>query len=338
MRANRLIHSLTICKPGMMYWDNTYSIIPHHPYGRPFNILLTYYYMQQLYPSLSDCVNLLKLYRRDIAKEGKIFIDSGIYTLKAKLGFHILDSGWTETDKIVAREQAQKELPEFRKYVDKYAEFLRASKGIWDYAIDFDADQFLGSDITDQLYNRLLQQSALDSHDIVRVYHIARPNTTAWWNRLCTSGQHKCLAIEGGALHKWSPRFYKPLIDVAHQHNVTVHVFAAGSKSFLRDIPCDTADSTTHLVGSRFGRVFTPGGKINMSHKILGEDHYNNLLPAYREQLCKMWKEEYGYTAQQLQSSYEIRCLINIWHMNRFWDVPYIEREGAIPLFNVLEI
>ena len=118
-----------------------------------------------------------------------------------------------------------------------------------------------------------------------------------------------------------------------------MHIFAIGGKSFLEQIPGDTVDSTSHLVGGRFGTILTPIGNVSLSVRGRRQEtnHYNKLSKADREWLRNLWKTKYNITVDQLWESPYHRNMVNIWHMNEYWDVEYIEKKQAISLFDILE-
>lgn len=341
MRANRLVHALTVSSPGGHFWDDVYSRVPERPEGIPFNILLTYFYLRMSpgEKTASRLASIIKNHRKLVGPNSKILIDSGVYSLNAKYGVDIrnetVDSLGITPESIV--NEGIKQLQMYKDYANDYADLLSASADWWDYAVDFDADIFLGSDNTDEIHETIVKRSGLSRKRFIRVaHHVARPNATAWYIELCKDDRYEYVALDGGMLHKRDPNFYGPLVDLAHKYNKKVHVFAVSSPSFTQKIPIDTFDSTSHLSGGRFGRLFTPWGDIDFSRKGIKPPTYESLSNHLRKVVDK-YITSYGLTVEEIIASPYSRNLANIWFMNKYWDGFYIERKQSISLFNILE-
>lgn len=338
MRGNRLLHALTVTGKGH-FWDDVYSRVSEQPEGIPFNILLTYYYFQKTCgKTLVEQVEVLKRYNF-ITNGGKILLDSGIYSFNVRHGVDIRKYS-TETTRegldLIAKE-GKSSLPLCKDYVDEYAKFLAMSENYWDYAFDFDADIFLGSKITDELHERLIERSGVDRSRFIRVYHIARPNTDTWWKTMCEDDRYEYLAIEGGTIHKWDPAFYNPLVDLAHTNNKKVHILAVSPLSLTREVPVDTFDNTTHLIGGRFGTLLTPWGQIDFSRGKIRPPSYEDLSDAAQKDICN-YLSNLGLSIEEIIESPYSRNLANIWFMNKYWDLPYVKKSKTLPLFDILEV
>lgn len=340
VRANRLIHALTVSTPGGHFWDDVYNRVPEHQDGCPFNILLTYFYIKCCTgcKTAKQQATIIENHKR-IVNGGMILIDSGVYSFNSKYGMDIrsvtVDSPGAVIDNII--EEGKKSLPMYREYANSYADFLRASEASWDYAIDFDADIFLGSDLTDEIHEEIIKRSGLDRRRFIRVvHHLARPDATTWCMNLCEDTRYEYIALDGGSLHKRNPDFYRPLVNMAHAQNKKVHVFAISSPSLTQAVDIDTFDSTSHLSGGRFGNLFTPWGNIDFSRGKIKPPSYEDLSSDAQEDV-RNYVLEYGLTIEEMIASPYSRNLINIWYMNKYWDLPYVEKEEAMPLFNILE-
>lgn len=339
MRANRLIHALTVSNPGGHFWDDVYSRVPERPEGIPFNILLTYYYLRLCSgrKSVEAQAELTELHR-GLTNGGILLIDSGVYSLNVQHGVDIRSYNVTTSKESLDNiaDVGKGSLQIYIDYVDGYADFLKASEAHWDYAFDFDADIFLGSVITDELHERLVERSGLPRDRFIRVYHLARSDVTTWWKNLCKDDRYEVIAIEGGTTHKRNPAFYRPLVELAHTHGKKVHVLAASSLPLIQDVAIDMFDSTTHLSGGRFGNLFTPFGAIDFSRMGIKPPAYGDLPPDVQKELCA-YLEGMGLSLQEIIDSPYSRNLANIWYMNTHWDVEYIEKEQSISLFDILE-
>jgi len=338
MRANRLIHALTISTPGGHFWDDVYSRVPEQSIGIPFNILLTYYYVRicSKYKTPKQQADIVRNHRR-ITNGGIILIDSGVYSLNVRHGVNIRSYNIETTrgglDSIA--EEGKGLLDLYTNYVDEYAEFLAASKDYWDYAFDFDADIFLGSSITDMLHERLISQGGLDRKRLIRVYHIARPDVNTWWRDLCEDDRYEYIAIEGGTTHRRDPTFYNPLIALAHTHGKRVHILAVSAPRFTQRVAVDTFDCTSHLSGGRFGSLLTPWGAVDFSRDGIKPPAYKDLSTHVRSDLHD-YLADLGLTIDEIISSPYSRNLANIWFMNKYWDVAYAEEAQSLSLFDIL--
>lgn len=339
MAAGRIIHSLTVSTTKGKFWNEVYAHVKEHPSGIPFNILLTYFYIKSSAMSsggFKEQVKIVENYR-NLVGDGIIMLDSGIYTFKAQLGMPTY-RGATEESRKQAIEEGLKSIEMFEEWVDLYAKFLKLSSNYWDFAIDFDADPVLGDDIADEMHKRLLTLSGIDKSRILRVHHVVRQDVGSWWRSLCGDPDYSRVAIEAGVQHGNKPEFFSPLIDVAHKHGKKVHVLGVSSPKFLRGVPVDTVDSTTHLMGGKFGYVETPIGKLSFAKNTESDDHISKVSPDTLKYLTEYWRDEYNLTVEDLMKSPYKRNLINIWHMNQYWDIPYVPRDKPIPLFDILGV
>jgi hypothetical protein len=216
--------------------------------------------------------------------------------------------------------------------VEEYAEFLACSTQYWDYAFDFDADIFLGGADTDRLHEKLLYISGLPKKRIIRVYHMAREGCDEWWEELCQNPEYTYISIEGGGSHSRDPKFYRPMIDIAHRYGKLVHVLAISSKNFLTSVPVDTVDSSTHNVGGRFALVYTPFGQIAFSKYRRHSREYSELDNDTKEKVDDYFAE-YGFIEEDLTDNEFNRKILNILFMNRHWDVPFVETGRVLDLF-----
>ncbi len=334
MGARRLIHAVTVSNRKGVFWKHVYSRVHEHPAGDEFSSLLTYYYLKSAAKTMAERARILRNYR-ELSKGNWVLIDSGVFSFKTRFGLRPTNRPLNADGLAALIERGKKMLPEFERYVDEYADFLVASEDAWDYAFDFDADQFLGPDITDALHERLMKRCGLPRSRIIKVYHVARPNVKEWWSQLCANPDYKFLAIEGGGIHARSPHFYRPLIDEAHRNNKLVHVLAATSPTFIKSVPIDTCDSSSHLVGGKFGNVMTPMGNISFSRTPgKGSKQHIELLSPRNFQIMEEYLNQYSLTIEDLKASPYTRNLVNIWFMDSNWDIPFVEQERPFDLFS----
>lgn len=333
-RANRLIHALTVSRLKGKFFAEVYSPVPKRPEGIPFNILLTYFYMKPYHNISGEHIDIMKGHR-ELVGDSLIVIDSGIYTFFSTFGVntavhtkaseHIINKGMSQLKEIIA-------------YTKDYARFLRDTSQYWDIAVDFDADSFLEESIVDKIHEDIIDTVGVDRSRFMRVYHHERPNCRDWWKDMCKDPRYIYLGIGSGTRKDWE--LYTYMADFAHERGKEVHAFGLGSPSFLRTTPVDTADTTSHLAGGKFGRVYTPVGIVSFasSNEKDINKQYDNLTAETQDWLRELWKSKYNITVEQLKESPYVRNTLNIWHMNEFWDVPYVEKENSLPLFNMMEV
>jgi hypothetical protein len=229
--------------------------------GGAKQILISYWFIGRRRHDLT--VKLLSKLRRNT---DKVFIDSGVFSLYREMGFP-KGKLYLYSDEVIHEAQGRgiARKKEFAKYVDAYADWLNRYDRFFDWAFDVDVDQVSSVQLADMLYRRLAKRLK-HPEKIIRVWHWTRKFSD--WKAWCSGGEYKYLAIEGGGPQNRDPRFYNRFIDCAHEHGVKVHVLAMTSVSFLRTVPCDTADSSSWLGGGTTGDIYTPGMKIAFGHSL----------------------------------------------------------------------
>ena len=331
-RANRLVHALTVSRLKGIFFSQVYSPVSKHPLGNPFNILLTYYYMRPYHNGTNEHIDIMRAHRKMVG-DALIIIDSGVFSYFSVFG--VDTATHTESrDHIIS--EGMSRLPEIFQYTKNYAEFLRDTSQYWDIAVDFDADSFLEEAIVDKVHEELIDTVGVDRSRFMRVFHYERPDCRGWWKRICQDPRYKYLGIGSGNRRDWE--FYTHMTEFAHKYDKKVHAFGLGSPSFLKSAPVDLADTTSHLVGGRFGRVFTPIGIVSFASNNVKDTLYDNLDPKTKQELADLWENKYHISVEQLRESPYVRNTLNIWHMNEFWDVPYERKEKILPLFDMMGV
>jgi len=281
MRANRLVHALEPINNAK--WKGHYSRIREHPAGIPCNILLPYHNIwHKIKNDPVRQAEVIRDFREEVAPDGLVLIDNGVYTLKNQLGLSAA-KGEAAGSEIIGEGHFTKDtlLP----YLEQYTDFLVAANDWWDYAFDFDCEQLIGAKAVDEFHEIIVSRGNIERHRLIRSYHNVRPNVNQWWDKLCVDDRYIYVAIEGGNSHNRDPNFYRPLTDIAHQHGKLVHIFAATTLKMMQEIPADTFDSASYLIGGRFGEVITPVGNISFADRKTTRNDYYHLETAVQEQL-----------------------------------------------------
>lgn len=325
-RAHRLLHAAAICDQTSSTWK-IYQDASQRPFGNPIHFLLSYYYIKQIAKNDEQFIKIVEQYQH--LGRGKIFIDSGVFTFMGKVGIKhgIKDAHVPQLDN---------DLDKFQSFVEGYAHFLKITDSYWDIAIDFDADTFLGSCVTDELHRILLDRSRVSKDRIMRVYHSARKGVYNWWKDLCRNENYQWIGIEG-ILHRWNPDFYSPLIDIAHHNGKLVHVLAATPLTFLRNVSADSVDSSTHTQGGRNAILLTPLGIIDFKEYQKdkhSKNHYSQLdTDTYAKLLSFIDFMDYKIDDLLGKEGTRARNVINLLSMNGYYDVPFIETSRQMDLF-----
>lgn len=331
IRANRLIHALTVSRLKGIFFSQVYSPVPAHPMGKPFNILLTYYYMRPYHVG-AEYVDIMKGHR-ELVGDSLIIIDSGVFSYFSLFGINTAHH--TRFSEHTIRE-GMSHLPEILQYTQGYAKFLRDTAQYWDIAVDFDADCFLEGSVVDRIHEEIIETVGVDRSRFMRVFHYERTNCQKWWKRACRDPRYLYLGIGSGNRRDWE--FYTGMAEFAHKYGKKVHAFGLGSPSFLKSAPVDMADTTSHLAGGKFGRLYTPIGIVSFAKNNYKDNLYDELDLHTRQWLSDLWKSKYNMSTELLRESPYARNTLNIWHMNEFWDVPYVEKEKSLRLFDMMGV
>lgn len=284
------------------------------------NTLVSYHYLRRKDPAAhASAMHLLKR----ISKKSKVLmIDSGIFTLKAKyMGAHVGGKlGTMPADQMAElNRQIRKKTPFFVQFAKDYANWLAKYDKLYTWAFDLDVDQFLGIAAADAFYAHLCKKVP-NPRKIIRIWHSVRPFST--WKEWCANGQHDYLAVEGGGSHGRDPHFYQRFIDVAHSYGIKVHVLAATDARFLASVPVDTGDSSSWMVGSRYGYIYSPWGPVSFGQQ--SKRHWNSLVPEQKKQLQTWLKENnLEHRPEVLSEDWVEREFINIEYylwMDRHYD------------------
>lgn len=266
--------------------------------------LASYWYLRK--PSDQGHKEVIKMLTGVRKQCTKMFIDSGIFTMKSQVLKVSVAQSLGAMPKAQIAELAKKgkeRLPEFVQFARDYAKWLNAHDDLYDWAFDLDVDQFLGLEIAERFWDMLMNKLK-KPEKIVRIWHSTR--TFAEWEEWCKKGTNPYLAVEGGGSHKQNPDFYRPYVDVAHKYGKKVHVLAATNPEFMKLVPVDTADSSTWTSGSRFAVLYTPYGAVSFATRKSSSANYYQMDPKTRK-LVDNWVDSLGLDHKRLPTSWEVR-------------------------------
>lgn len=299
------------------------------------NVLISYFYIHR--PTSKAKGVSLDLVER-IRKHSKlVFIDSGIFSLKVK---HLKVTVATKTVALPADyvhkliTEARKKMPMFVDFAKAYVAWLSRHDDLYDWAFDLDVDEFLGLEVAEKFY-AYLRNRVKNPRKIIRVWH-GYTRTYEDWVKWCESGEYDYLAIEGGQ-HNKNYDFYRRMIKKAHEHNIKVHILAATDLDFLKNVPCDTGDSSSWMSGSRYGYIYTPHGRVSFGEKHTPSMPHWDLMTAHKRAEVTKWLKSHGLETdgEILKTSWEAREMANIAYFLEN-DKPYqadgqVFRRGFLP-------
>lgn len=143
------------------------------------------------------------------------------------------------------------------KYVEEYAAFI--NKYQIEKFFELDIDSIVGLQEVERLRTKL---ETLTGRKCIPVWHKSRG--LDYWKKMCE--EYDYIAFGGlmtdgvpkSVIKKMLPTF----IDMAHKQNSKVHVLGFTPCDILAEnIPLDSADSTTWIVGNRSGTIYKFDGR-----------------------------------------------------------------------------
>lgn len=278
-------------------------------------VLVTYYYIRA--KSKRGTITKNRLMKQVREHADTVFIDSGVFSLKVRfMQAHVLSRITSLPIEEIERRQklCLDNYVYFERFAKNYAIWLAKNDKMYDWAFDLDVDEFLGLDVAENFY-KMLKKNVPNPKKILRVWHSIY-RTYEDWCKWCESGEYEYLALEGPAPHRWNPDFYRRLVDKAHKHEIKVHVLACTEPNFFRLVSFDTGDSSSWMVGSRYGYIYTPYGTVSYANKSGSSSSMPNYttVPTERKEKIIRWMRKNGldYEWGDMAKSWEAREFINI--------------------------
>lgn len=143
------------------------------------------------------------------------------------------------------------------KYVEEYAAFI--NKYQIEKFFELDIDSIVGLQEVERLRAKL---ETLTGRKCIPVWHKSRG--LDYWRKMCESYSYIAFGglmtdgVPKSVIKKMLPTF----IDMAHKQNSKVHVLGFTPCDILAEnIPLDSADSTTWIVGNRSGTIYKFDGR-----------------------------------------------------------------------------
>lgn len=322
------------------YGRVVYAFVPAHfetiakPSG-PRPVLLSYYYLRN---KENNGLKELEKWRK-YSQPWTLIIDSGVYTLRAKLRLGIsATSGrvkdFTKQDFEYVYNMTLQKKDKIDHHVRDYAQFLKDAEGFYDIAVEMDMDDWMGVQYSDIYYQWLCEK--VSSTKIMRVWHQSGRN---WddWVRWCKDPTQPYLCIEGGTILGRNIDLYNKFIFEAHNYDKKVHILALTIPQILRDTPVNTTDSSTWVNGGRYATVKVPTlGEVCFStetdlSKVTASSarHYTTLS---KESLnyCLEYFKTIGFTMEETLATgsqgFINRSIMTLYYYDEYVDLPYIPK------------
>lgn len=120
---------------------------------------------------------------------------------------------------------------------------------------------------------------------------------------------------------EWFNKCWKIIKNSSHP-NVKVHAFGMTSLKILENFPFTSADSTSWILTSAMGSIYSKFGNIFVSSNRKNDPtHYSHLPEEYKKQLTEHITS-LGYSMEQLEIDYKARSCYNILYLNE-WSKTY---------------
>lgn len=124
---------------------------------------------------------------------------------------------------------------------------------------------------------------------------------------ICIGGRH---GVSTAAQERYFDKLFTEIKNSSNP-NVKVHVLGMTVLKVLEKFPFYSADSTSYLQQAIYGIIMTKFGSINISDKNKKKDNFS-YMSEQMQQVIEDYVNEFGYTIDELKSSYLKRILFNI--------------------------
>lgn len=209
-------------------------------------ILYSYYYVYKM--RREGFIARMQDEYRDV----EWFLDSGAFTYIVK----------SRTDKA--------SLPPWKAYRKLYFTYVRDTWERWARVMELDLDHLEGVSFDDLMeWRDEMLETCGPGLNLCPVWHPGRG--AAEWTAYCRDPRFRHLALGAGHYSRYSGSGrVRRMVMEAHNWNKTVHGLGmTGVNTALRVIPYDTVDSTSWLMGQKFGTLFV---FQNNKFRLIGKD------------------------------------------------------------------
>lgn len=231
------------------------------------NFLMSYHYLQNKKISMS------KTYKD---KGIKFFIDSGAHTYQQ-------DPKYSE----YTVEFWEEHLKNYLKWAEKNREYIFA-------IANFDFENVVGAEVVNEWNRKYFEPFMLRTG--IPVCFVWHQNSYYDWEFYCKRYPYvgfSSVNIESN--EDISISEYREKLKIAEKHDSLVHGFGMTRTSMLTELPFYTTDSTTWLVGLKYGEInYWTGNKMTRLKKDVWKDstHIQNISSKYRLDKEKLKNED----------------------------------------------
>ena len=216
------------------------------------NMLMSYYWIQRKGQKFIDA-------RKKQAPEMKLMLDSGAHTF--------LD------DK--ARDQwGSKPIEYWEAYLEKYCKWILRNKDIVFSVVELDIQALVGQEVVDKWRNTFFKKLEDEGIQVIYVWHGTRPDKE--WEELCKRFSYVGFSMNNTSL---SMMEISKMFASARRYKARIHGFASTGGEMLMKFPFYSADSTTFLIGSKYGEInYFDGRKMTRLKKPQWKRQYKQKL------------------------------------------------------------
>lgn len=191
------------------------KIVEAHP---PIYLLESFYYFQDWQKAL-------------VTKAEDFLLDSGAFTFMSSSKTHVV----------------------WENYIERYADFINRNKV--EKFFELDIDSVIGYDKVLEYRKRL---ERLTNKPVIPVWHISRGMDEYY--KMCEQYPYVALGgivgeKRGGTKYQKYYAAFPKLIQIAHQYGCKIHGLGFTSTSLYGKIRFDSVDSTTWVVGGKYGNL-----------------------------------------------------------------------------------
>ena len=168
----------------------------------------------------------------------------------------------------------QKDVTDFNDYLTGYINFI--NKYDIKRFFELDVDSIVGIAEVERLRKRLEEETG---KKCIPVWHKSRGKD--YFIEMCRNYDY--IAIGGIASKEITTseyKYFRWFIDTAHSYGCKIHALGFTSLSGMYDYNFDSADSTSWLNGTKFGRLYHFDGKYMLKTEAEGRKRKNGITPS----------------------------------------------------------
>lgn len=162
----------------------------------------------------------------------KIMVDSGAFTFLTK------------------DEYSNKPIDYWEKYLDKYTKFIKENKEHIFSCVELDIQDLVGEELVNEWREKYF--APLEKEGILVCYVWHKDDGISKWKEMCQRFNYVGFSLETGDFTEIE---MIKMINTAKQYNTIIHGFALTKIDTMTKIPFFSVDSTTWLVGTKYGEL-----------------------------------------------------------------------------------